>query len=739
MTTAPSLITNGNFYPAYQKVHADFSVDTFACAERTVLRLLETHPSAEHPGMLLGKVQSGKTRTFITILTLAFDNGFDVAIILTKSSTALVKQTFQRIQEEFAPFIADDLLDVYDVMALPAALTRYELGKKLIFVAKKETNNLDRLIDLFGLDSNAPGLHEKGVLILDDEADFASVSFSRPGRGEPVQAATIPVKISNLRSLLPRGSLLQVTATPYSLYLQPTDTAVPNAPDFRPLRPAFTELVPVPDTYIGGSFYFGNEARNQEEDSIQRRLHHVVSERELTALKKSDGRRLKLEEVLISPSIPALRRAVVNFITGGTIRRLQEEHDGGTRRSLKFSFLIHTEQARAAHEWQDDVVSNIVKLLTTTAEQELSIFEDLIRESFDDLAASITVSGGRLPDFSHVRSAVRCALSAGHVMITKVNSDEQVAAMLDQSGQLKLRCPFNIFIGGQVIDRGITLGGLIGFYYGRRPQRFQQDTVLQHSRMFGYRSMADLAVTRFYTLNHLLQALYDIEDFDCALRSAISAGGDQSVQFIRRHPQGQIIPCSPNKILLSNITTLRPHSRHLPLGFQTGYKSHIESTVTEVDQILDQRSDPANREAPFLVPLDVAVDLIRRIYSTLKFEEDYTSNEHALVAALTHLSTGCSDQAVRGKIHLIVRTGRTVVRIRESGRPTNAPDSQHREGRIARQVAQHTPALILLRQEGREEDGWRGAPFYWPVVLTPANCPTTIFSADVRSNLDDND
>jgi len=41
-----------------------------------------------------------------------------------------------------------------------------------------------------------------------------------------------------------------------------------------------------------------------------------------------------------------------------------------------------------------------------------------------------------------------------------------------------------MFIGGQILDRGITIGNLIGFYYGRNPNRFQQDTVLQHSRMY---------------------------------------------------------------------------------------------------------------------------------------------------------------------------------------------------------------------------------------------------------------
>jgi hypothetical protein len=73
------------------------------------------------------------------------------------------------------------------------------------------------------------------------------------------------------------------------------------------------------------------------------------------------------------------------------------------------------------------------------------------------------------------------ALSGGHITITKVKSDDDVASLLDSTGQLKLRTPLNIFIGGQVLDRGVTLANLIAFYYGRRPNKFQQDTVLQHS------------------------------------------------------------------------------------------------------------------------------------------------------------------------------------------------------------------------------------------------------------------
>jgi hypothetical protein len=56
-----------------------------ACVRATVDQL-ERHGAmtTARPGMLLGKVQSGKTRAFLGIIALAFDQGFEIAVVLTK-------------------------------------------------------------------------------------------------------------------------------------------------------------------------------------------------------------------------------------------------------------------------------------------------------------------------------------------------------------------------------------------------------------------------------------------------------------------------------------------------------------------------------------------------------------------------------------------------------------------------------------------------------------------------------
>ena len=58
-------------------------------------------------------------------------------------------------------------------------------------------------------------------------------------------------------------------------------------------------------------------------------------------------------------------------------------------------------------------------------------------------------------------------------MITKVNSDGEIKALLDDDGQLRLRNPFNMFIGGQILDRGITINNLIAFLLWPQPKKFQ--------------------------------------------------------------------------------------------------------------------------------------------------------------------------------------------------------------------------------------------------------------------------
>lgn len=712
----------GHIYPKMVK-EKGYSPELQTCIESTVSELLDETTTFEKPGMLLGKIQSGKTRTFIGVIGLAFDNGYDIAVILTKGTKALVEQTCQRLEFEFHEFVENDVLKVFDIMHFPENLAPYELNQRLIIVVKKETNNLERLQKAFF--ETYPVLGKRKVLIVDDEADYASVGFKRT-RDEGIEINKIANQIDSFRKSLVSASFLQVTATPYSLYLQPEEIILPSSSEiFKPIRPAFTNLVPLHKDYVGGNYYFET---NQDDGSIGTYLFEEVSDEEMEVLKKEDRRIFKLEDSLISEKIRALRDGIINFMVGGIIRRLQASEK--LEKAKKYSFVVHTEMSRGAHDWQEKIVEFLVQQLKECVDKDPKLLSQLVQRSYENLQSSIRLIDGFLPDFNKTLEEVSKALKDGLLMFSKVNSDADVKQLLDPvSGQLKLRTPLNIYIGGQILDRGITIGNLIGFYYGRRPKKIQQDTVLQHSRMFGFRPLEDLAVTRFYTTRGIYDAMQKINEFDSALRETIENGAaDEGVVFIRKDMGGRVVPCSPNKILLSRTTTLRPYKRLLPVGFQTQPRNKIKDRIEYLDSTIENLiKDPKNKEDPFLIPLEEAEAIINVIAET--FEDEFGWDVQAFIASMRYLSLSTKTD-LKGRVWGLVRRDRSVSRIKESGIFFNSPDTSKREGQIAREKAIDIPVLMLFRQKGDEESGWRGAPFWWPVLMVPRNTKTVIFTSE---------
>jgi hypothetical protein len=285
-----------------------------------------------------------------------------------------------------------------------------------------------------------------------------------------------------------------------------------------------------------------------------------------------------------------------------------------------------------------------------------------------------------------------------------------------------------MFIGGQILDRGITISNLIGFYYGRNPNRFQQDTVLQHSRMYGGRSTADLAVTRFYAPQHVYQVMKRIHEFDGALREAFESGAhDGGVYFIQKDPSNKLIPCSPNKLLFSDVVSIRPGRRLVLSGFQTVYKSKGAKNLKDLDARIENLID----DAQDMVLSDVAegIEVLRLAYENLEFDNATEDDREAHIAALEHLSRTCKEPQLKGKVWLLVARDRNVARYREEGRFSNAPDTKQQKD-SARAKAEDVPVLMLLRQNGDEAKGWRGLPFWWPVIMTPRTGVTAIFATD---------
>jgi hypothetical protein len=450
---------------------------------------------------------------------------------------------------------------------------------------------------------------------------------------------------------------------------------------------------------------------------------------------------LQIDRVLSERNAAVLRDAIVTFLVGGAIRRLQQQSAVPRQKPQKYSFLFHTEQSRSSHQWQETVARAIRDSLVDQSRADSPLFNELVRAAFVDLRRSIELEGIVLPSLDDVKKAVVEALETGQLMITKVNSDNDIKKLLADDGQLKLRTPFNMFIGGQILDRGITINNLIAFYYGRNPNRFQQDTVLQHSRMYGARSTADLAVTRFYAPQHVYQIMRRIHEFDGALREAFESGAhDQGVYFLRKDAANRLIPCSPNKLLFSDVVSIRPGRRLVLSGFQTLPKSSPAARKNLAALDAKVTGLVGTSEEPVLINIADAVELLELAYGNLEFDDSTDDDRQAHIAALEHLSLTRNSANRKGKLWLLAARDRNVARYREEGRFSNAPDTKQQKD-VARSRAVDTPVLMLLRQNGDEAKGWRGLPFWWPVILTPSTAATVIFATEkaVPANAVDRD
>jgi hypothetical protein len=341
-----------------------------------------------------------------------------------------------------------------------------------------------------------------------------------------------------------------------------------------------------------------------------------------------------------------------------------------------------------------------------------------------------------MPLHDEVARAAKEAISRKYLTVEKVNSDNDVAKLLDENAELKLRTPYNVFIGGQILDRGITVPNLIGFYYGRSPKRMQQDTVLQHSRMYGARPREDLAITRLYTSIHNHECLRKIHEFDSALREAFQSGAhDRGVAFIQTDLQRRIVPCAPSKVMMTEQVAIRPGRSLVPIGFQSRAKTHIASAVKAIEELIPKAALGTGK--PAKIGLPVALKIIDLIEPTLDFESqgDYEFDWNGLRAAIEYFSVIAPPRSERNNVWLLAEADRELSRLRPGGRVSNAPDTKQQAKSIA-SVATNLPALLLIGQKGRKEQDWGGYPFWWPIFFAPSKSVPVVFASETRDEQD---
>jgi hypothetical protein len=428
-------------------------------------------------GLIYGLVQSGKTGVLTVTGAMGADEGYKTIIILTSDIDPLYEQTLGRAQEAF-PGI--DILGKNDIRDPVAFLQRIKGGTCAI-VMTKNSALLKSLIENF----KSAKLRGLTCLIIDDEADQASLNTK--ARKLDGSRSSINELIETLRKFFVRNTYLQVTATPQALFLQEGEHA---------FRPKFTVLSHPGSDYVGGADFFSDNSS-------------LVTEFPIAEI----GALVAGTQPLPSGGIPeSLIRALDTFMVGATFKRTKDADQN-------CAFLCHVSTKTADHKHIVDLLRKYKTDLTKGLKAKSLRVISRLRSAYDDL--SLTHKGIKNFDFNELLASIEFLSPGISVKLVNGETDEDVA----------LRSPFNLFVGGNKLGRGVTIKNLLVSYYGRNPRTPQADTVLQHARMYGYRRK-DIGLLRLFLPQELHVLFKAINKMEQGLRELIASSPSEEFRGI---------------------------------------------------------------------------------------------------------------------------------------------------------------------------------------------------------------
>lgn len=421
-------------------------------------------------GLVLGYVQSGKTTNFLSVIAKAADVGYRLIIVLTGITESLRSQTQKRIEEQLVSGTTGwhkltnenaDFTGRQETTGENAQTILSNPHSRVLAVSKKNVTVLKKLND-FIIQAGNEVNSQCPILIIDDEADQASISVSKDPDTDPSAIN------SQIRQLLrhQKTAYIAYTATPFANILV-------NPNNFEDIYPRdFIHVLPKPEGYFGTEDLFGREPHFGEdtEENTERDMIRLIPDDESDALRPP--RKRKGAETVWDPYIPqSLTDAIRWFILATAARRARGQNSHS-------SMLIHTAMLRDAHTATAELLDPLVKNLKKdfAAGTSLSTWKEL----WDFEASLVSASEFGNPDqkFEEVAKYLQRVFDE----LTIAVDHHQSSSRLSYDSEEPLTV---IAIGGNTLSRGLTLEGLVCSYFVRNATVY--DTLLQMGRWFGFR------------------------------------------------------------------------------------------------------------------------------------------------------------------------------------------------------------------------------------------------------------
>ena len=567
-------------YQRFLKERMGWALPTLRRSDDLTDRVLELIEDPDRPGswdrrgMVVGEVQSGKTSNYIELICKAADAGYKFIVVLTGTTNSLRAQTQLRFDEGFLGWdtrlnLALDtknkrvgvgtLIGEPLLRAIPSTnaeergdfnlriANQFNVrlgGDPVIMVVKKNGSvlrNLTRWARSLSPVGTGETIPSTPILVIDDEADFASVNTRPSSPDEDEDPTVINGRIRELLNSFEQSVYIGYTATPFAnIFIYPDQDAGRHGRDLFPRD--FLINLPVPSNHVGPIKVFGlPEGPDDDDGSVPALpLVRVVNDHhdQIPNVHRSNW--------AIGELPSSLTTAIKAFILACAARSARGQ-DGQHN-----SMLIHVTRFVDVQSQVADLVRFELRDLQNRirygdGDSSDPVFDQLRTMWLQDFVPSSRAVRGLYPDLmlgcmEVSWEAVRSELvgSSQRIQVKVINGAAKDALdYWDHPEGLSA-----IVIGGDKLSRGLTLEGLSVSYYLRSSRMY--DTLLQMGRWFGYRpGYVDLC--RLYTTDELRDFYSHITMATDELRQEFDLMADRGMtpsEFglrVRNHPAGLVV------------------------------------------------------------------------------------------------------------------------------------------------------------------------------------------------------
>ena len=412
--------------------------------------------------LVVGYVQSGKTMSFTTLSAMAVDNNFRMIIYFAGTKNNLLDQTTKRLRKDLMStgqnmqyYKLHENPNLHDIQRIDNELKIQRVKPVILITVLKNAQHINELADVLSSQQLQATLNKQGVLIIDDEADQASLNGyayknSKSEDWEDDEYTATYSSILRLRSKLLNHSYIQYTATPQGPLLI-------NIVDL--LSPKHHTVLTPGKKYTGGKTFFKDEPG----------LIITIPDNEVYHSKHNN---------LTECPQSLVNALLLHLMAVAIVVKIQQKEP-------HLSMMIHADKEQDASEKFYGWVTGLINLWASkieSPEQDLA-YQDLYRlfkQMYPEAIKEYQNHNDEYPSFDEIWQE-----------LPDIIHDTNIALLIsrNKTKDIDWTCsPSHVLIGAEMLNRGFTVDRLAITYMPRHSiGKSTADTIQQRCRFFGYK------------------------------------------------------------------------------------------------------------------------------------------------------------------------------------------------------------------------------------------------------------